>query len=40
MRLDHFLSLNGLASWSGVTANHLKPQSDADITKVLLAQFK
>ena len=29
-----------LASWKGVTAVHLKPKADADITKVLLAKFK
>ena len=29
-----------LASWKGVTAIHLKPKSDEDITKVLLAKFK
>ncbi len=29
-----------LASWKGVTAIHLKPRADADITKVLFAQFK
>jgi dienelactone hydrolase len=29
-----------LASWKGVSAIHLKPKADADITKVLFAQFK
>ncbi|MEI6236213.1 MAG: hypothetical protein WCT04_24420 [Planctomycetota bacterium] len=29
-----------LTSWKGVTAIHLKPKADADITKVLFAQFK
>lgn len=29
-----------LASWKGVTAIQLKPKADADITKVLFAQFK
>jgi len=29
-----------LASWKGVTAIRLKPKADADITKVLFAQFK
>ena len=29
-----------LASWKGVTAIHLKPKGDTDITKVLFAQFK
>jgi hypothetical protein len=29
-----------LASWKGVTAIQLKPKSDADITKVLFAQFE
>jgi hypothetical protein len=29
-----------LASWKGITAIHLKPKGDGDITKVLFAQFQ
>ncbi|MEI6235142.1 MAG: hypothetical protein WCT04_18955, partial [Planctomycetota bacterium] len=39
-RLTNPTNQKQLASWKGVTAIRLKAKGDADITKVLFAQFK